>query len=76
MTFWLVLIALNGSGSNSTPALMHVGNYSSVADCDKAAKATTNAPVGPITALPSLGPTIGVWFMCVQASESGTTPPN
>lgn len=63
MTFWLVLLLAGGS------APLHVGNYTSLAACETAAREAALFNPGPGARVPHN-------FICVQANESGTKPPN
>jgi hypothetical protein len=60
--FWLILV----SGSGAQP--VHVGNYGSLADCEKAAKADVF-----ITRGANAGPYHG--YICVQANDATHGPP-
>ena len=65
MTFWLILWFI---GSN-TP--LHVGNFRSLETCETAAKHAVFIPGPHHNNLPQAHN-----LVCIQASESGTTPPN
>ena len=64
--FWLILIVsgfVEPPRNAANPAIMHVGNFKSIAECEKAQVATVKLREG--TAVP------GITFVCVQASDSG-----
>ena len=69
MIFWLVLIVAGqvaGNENPHTPRIMHVGNYSSYAACEKSAAGYTT----PVK-LPNNPPQITM--LCIQANETGRT---
>jgi hypothetical protein len=71
MIFWLVLIVAGQVASNETPhslRIMHVGNYSSYAACEKYAAGYTT-PVKPSNNPPQ------ITLLCIQANEPGRTQP-
>jgi len=70
MTVWLVLMVLSGDGSDVE--MMHVGNFSSFQDCENIAK-TSTTPVQPQQKGGIKTPF--VTMMCIQANQTGTTPP-
>ena len=65
--FWLILIVsgfVEPPRNAANPAIMHVGNFKSIAECEKAAQVAT-VKLREGTAVP------GITFVCVQASDSG-----
>jgi hypothetical protein len=64
--FWLILLTADGN--------MHVGNFSSLKACQEAAEKTVSyeqpLPNGPFQWITGHGT-----FACVQASDTGTSPP-
>ena len=62
MEFWLVLLLSGGS------APLHVGTFSSMANCEAAARAA-------VLVTPELRAPIPRNFICVQANDSGTRSP-
>ena len=68
MVIWLVLVVAGPNSYNSSPVMMHVGNYSSLSACQTAAKSATY-PVRPLAN--NAQPT----FMCIQANDAGSKPP-
>jgi hypothetical protein len=71
MIFWLVLIVAGQVTANEnphTPRIMHVGNYSSYAACEKYAAGYTT-PVKPSNNPPQ------ITLLCIQANEPGRTQP-
>ena len=64
MIFWLMLYTTVGQP-------VHVGNYSTLASCQTAAKqAVLINPFAPKVAAPFYG------FVCVQANDGTTKPPS
>jgi hypothetical protein len=68
MVIWLVLAIASPNSSNTAPAMMHVGNYTSYSACETAAKGATY-PVRPLAnnSQPA--------FICVQANDHGSRAP-
>lgn len=68
MMIWLVLVIAGPNVYNAAPVMMHVGNYTSYAACESAAKSATY-PVRPLanTAQPT--------FICIKANDPGSKPP-
>ena len=67
--FWLILIVsgfVEAPRNAANPAMMHVGNFKSIAECEKAAQVAT-IKIREGTTMP------GITFVCVQASDSGAT---
>ena len=65
MIYWLILVMITGDGERS--ALLHVGNFKSQTECERAAKGAIY-PVWPTS-------TARQAFVCVQANEVGTGQP-
>jgi hypothetical protein len=65
MIFWLILVITAGPTAQTT-RMMHVGNFSTLAECQSAAKAAAFVGLGPTTRN----------FVCVQANTQGINPPN
>ena len=67
--FWLVLIAYGGPGAEvrHNPAMLHVGNFSSLSECQKAALNSTSKQHPALRA--------NVTYYCVQANDANTQPP-
>jgi hypothetical protein len=65
--FWLILY-WNPNGGVATA--MHVGNFSSAANCQAAADAAIGVDTNPG------GKVSGFTFVCVQAHDVGTLPPS
>jgi hypothetical protein len=69
MTFWLILIT--AVGTNGSATVTHIGNFSSLANCQNFARSATY-PVTP----PSLQDYAKIKMLCVQANDAQTKPPN
>jgi hypothetical protein len=65
MIFWLILVITAGPTAQTT-RMMHVGNFSTLADCQSAAKSAAFVGLAPTTRN----------FVCVQANTQGINPPN
>jgi hypothetical protein len=65
MIFWLILVVTAGPTAQTT-RMMHVGNFSTLAECQSAAKAAAFVGLAPTTRN----------FVCVQANTQGISPPN
>jgi hypothetical protein len=65
MIFCLILVVTAGANAQ-TPKMMHVGNFSSLAECQSAAKAAAFVGGGATTRN----------FVCVQANTQGINPPS
>ena len=65
MVFWLILVVTAGANAQ-IPKMMHVGNFSSLAECQSAAKAAAFVGGGATTRN----------FVCVQANTQGINPPS
>jgi hypothetical protein len=69
MTFWLVLLVSGGS------APLHVGNFTTLASCETAAKQAIQ--YNPAPSAPRVNYSfVNYNFICLQASENGAQPPN
>jgi hypothetical protein len=68
ITFWLVLTAWAPVATSTTLQQLHVGNFPSMATCEAAAK---DAQI-----IPNLGSGLPHMFVCVQANDTGSAPPN
>jgi hypothetical protein len=64
MIFWLILVATAGPNAHEA-RMMHVGNFSSLEECQSAGKAAAFVGAGPTTRN----------FVCVQANTQGIDPP-
>ena len=65
MIFWLIFVMTAGPNAHEA-RMMHVGNFSSLEECQSAAKAAAFIGGGPTTRN----------FVCVQANSQGINPPN
>jgi len=68
MIVWLVLVLTGFSPGSDSPRMMHVGNFTSFADCEKAAAAHT-APAKAPNNPPQ------VTMLCIPANAIGSQPP-
>ena len=73
MRFWAILCAF--ISANAPVTMLHVGNFSSLADCERFAGAFTvpAKPVAKPDELSPIAPSFAV--VCIQASQVGTVPP-
>jgi hypothetical protein len=69
---WLILIVTSSAGGHT--AVTHIGNFASMPDCEKHAKAFT-MPVKPGTPINVSDPSQLITMVCVSANEEGTNPP-
>jgi hypothetical protein len=67
MIFWAILCAF--VGTNGPVTMMHVGSFTSLADCEKYAGQFT-VTTKPATSAPSFS------LVCIQSNQIGTTPPH
>ena len=67
MVIWLVLAIASPNASNTAPAMMHIGNYSTIKACETAAKEATYP--GPLAN--NAQPT----FVCVRANDGSQRAP-
>jgi hypothetical protein len=67
IVWWLVLVTVGGGGPNVP--MIHVGTFSSLANCQAAANGAA-----PVDTVPG-GKVTGFVFTCVQANDSGSSPP-
>ena len=65
MIFWLILVITADPNARS-PRMMHVGNFSTLAGCQSAAKTAAFVGSGPTTRS----------FVCAQANIQATNLPN
>ena len=68
MIVWLVLVLTGFSSGIDSPRMMHVGNFASFTECEKAAAAHT-APVKAPDNPPQ------VTMLCIPANALGSQPP-
>jgi hypothetical protein len=68
MIVWLVLVVSGFATGSESPRMMHVGNFTSYADCEQAATAHTM----PVKA-PNNPPQ--VTMLCIPANQLGSQPP-
>ena len=73
MRFWAILCAF--VSANSPVTIMHVGTFTSLADCERFAGAFT-VPVKPTAKQVEPSPVVPSFaLVCIQANQVGTVPP-
>ncbi|SHH03073.1 hypothetical protein SAMN05443248_3436 [Bradyrhizobium erythrophlei] len=68
MVFWLLLIVTGANGYD--PVIKHIGNYTSLTNCQNFAMSATYPVLNPNQRIRPV-----ITMICVQAKDAGSNPP-